>query len=72
MDTAGSFFSTGGAAFAEPLATPVKAACTEWISAGNSLIGRELLATKAATISAASSIDFEGSGSDVVMGQFLE
>jgi len=40
--------------------------------AGNSPIGRELLATKAATISAANSRDFEGSASDVVMGEFLK
>src|SRR5208283_4555042 len=69
-DTAGSFFSTCGAVSKGPLASLSNAACVALIRPGSSAIGRELLATKAATISAANSIDCEASASDV-MGEFL-
>ena len=72
MDTAGSFFSTCEAISKGPLASLSKAACVALMRPGSSAIGRELLATKAATISAANSIDCEASASDVVMGEFLK
>jgi hypothetical protein len=68
MVTAGvATFGSSAGAVAAPLASFVSAECTDWINAGNSEEGTELLATNAETILLAKASESKDSDPELLM-----